>query len=481
MSSFRIPSKAKDVPLWLIAALSLTTYVLFQLCFPLSRYFNRAPPADIRTFIPTIWGGLGYAAWICFAFALYGFAYWKVRRMERPPTLLFILGATLLFGLPLLKAFPINANDIYRYIIRGRVSSLYGQNPFASAPADFPDDPFLPLAGEWADATSPYGPIWEFSAATVTRISGDDLFEGLILFKIVGLAIHLAVAFAIWHLLAEMGPAERRARTLLYAWNPALLLTFVVDAHNDGLMMLWLLFGYWVARRGWPTIGLVVMTLAPLTKPIGLLPLPVIFLGLAGHLPDMRARIRFLVGSLLGGLAAVFLAFLPYGSPLDLAQRLLQEASSGGGFSIQVLILLIARSLGSPLSLDVVTNAALIIFGFALVWLLWQAWRGRSLVRGASDIFIAYVWQALNFRIWYTVWPFAWILIDKDENETALYRLRVGLWMLLTAQLSVVIYGHVRVHLLGRDQFAAHLLGVPFTFVLPWILAKSQTLFRLRS
>jgi hypothetical protein len=51
------------------------------------------------------------------------------------------------------------------------------------------------------------------------------------------------------------------------------------------------------------------------------------------------------------------------------------------------------------------------------------------------------------------------------------YRLRAGLWFLLTSQLSVVIYGHLRVYALGGDQTAAHLIGVPFTFILPWLLA----------
>ncbi len=472
-----IRSKIESSPLWFIAALSLTGYILFQIWFPLSRFFNRAPPADIRTFTPTLLGGLGYVLWFCLAFALFGFAYRKVRQTKRPPSLLSILATAFIFGLPLLQAFPVNANDIYRYIIRGRVSSHYGKNPFDSPPADFPDDPFLPLAGEWADATSPYGPIWELTASALTRVSRENLYGGLLLFKSFGLLAHIVISAAIWHLLAELKPADRIARTLLWAWNPALLLTFVVDAHNDGLMLLWLLLGLWVARRGRPAAGFLLMTLAPLTKPIGLLPLPAVFLALMSQQTDWKARTRFLLSIVIGGLAIASLAFLPFGSPLDLAQRLLSEASSGGGFSIQVLVLLVARNLSLPISVNVITNVSLILFGVAALWLLWKAWRGRSLVRGAADFFLAYVWQALNFRIWYTVWPFPWFLLDTQEGKPASYRLRVGLWMLFTAQLSVIIYGHLRVHLLNRDQFAAHLIGVPFTFVLPWILAKPQSRF----
>jgi hypothetical protein len=457
-----------------MAAASLAGYVLIARWFPLAPFFDRSPLADIRTFTPSLLSGLGYAVWLCIAFALYVAAYRKVQQMERPPSLVAILLATALFGLPLLQTFPVNATDVYRYVIRGRVSSYYGQSPFSVPPDAYPTDPFLPLAGEWAGETSPYGPIWELSAGAVTRISQADLYLGLILFKVIGLFVHLLLALLTWSILAKVETNRRVARTLLWAWNPALLLMLVVDAHNDGLMLLWLLLGLWIVRLGRPTAGFLVMLLAPLTKPIGILPLPFFFLYLWRQMPTARTKARFFLLTATGGLILVTLAFLPFGSPLDLAQRLLREASSGGGFSISVLIVLVARNLGSGLSVAAMSRVATIVFGLAVVFLLWLAWRGRSPLRGAADIFLAYVLQALNFRIWYSVWPFPWVLLDVDESETASFRRRYGLWLLLTAQLSVVIYGHVRVFALGRNHFPAHIIGVPFTFALPLILAFGQ-------
>jgi hypothetical protein len=123
---------------------------------------------------------------------------------------------------------------------------------------------------------------------------------------------------------------------------------------------------------------------------------------------------------------------------------------------------------------------ARLLFALFVFWLLWLAWRGRSSMRGAADVFLGYVAGALSFRVWYAVWPFPWLLLDAGseagdsdgrEASRAAYRLRVGLWFLLTAQLSVVVYGHLRVFALGGDQAVAHLIGVPFVFVLPWLLA----------
>ena len=70
-------------------------------------------------------------------------------------------------------------------------------------------------------------------------------------------------------------------------------------------------------------------------------------------------------------------------------------------------------------------------------------------LRSTADIFFAYLLQALNFRIWYAAWPFPWLLLDAGTGPQTLparYRLRYGLWFLLTSQLSVILYGHVRVH-----------------------------------
>ncbi|HRO24790.1 MAG TPA: hypothetical protein PLR07_10905, partial [Promineifilum sp.] len=132
--------------------------------------------------------------------------------------------------------------------------------------------------------------------------------------------------------------------------------------------------------------------------------------------------------------------------------------------------------LGRRISIETIGMVTQALFaGFAL-WLVWLGFRGRSALRGAADIFFGYLAGALNFRIWYAAWPFPWLLLDAgsasgNDAERTAYRLRAGLWFLLLAQLSVVIYGHIRVFALGGDQALAHLLGVPIVFGLPLLLA----------
>jgi hypothetical protein len=461
--------------LTLLALASLAGYFVFWWWFPLRPYHNTFPLQDVRTFAPSLLGGLGYALLLVALFGLYWLAFRAVQTGRVEPSLWVLLGTAVLFAIPLLQTYPINANDLYRYVIRGRVSSVYGQSPYAAAPDAFPDDPFLPLAGEWADETSPYGPLWELLAAGITRLTQHNLLAGLLAFKLVGLLAHLACGWLIWQLLAQADAAKQRGFTLLWLWNPALLLMFVVDGHNDVLMMVWQLVAIWFWRQKRPSLTLLFLLLAALTKPIALLPIPFFALAIWRDLPDLGARLRvFGWGALWGG-TAVWLAFLPFGSPLDLAVRLLREASSGPGFSPAALVLLIAGEWGQPITpafIELIANLFRALFGLLFLWLLWLGWNGRSPLRAAADVLAAYSLQALSFRLWYSTWPFLWLLLEDETAEAqTTFRLRAGLWFLFTVQLSVLIYGHLRAYTLGGSQLTAHLIGIPFVFLLPYLLA----------
>jgi hypothetical protein len=476
------------LPLWLLVLLSLSGYVLLAFWFPLKPFYKRVPLSDLRSLSPSLLEGFIYGCLVCLLFGLMALAFRRVRESARPPALLKIVGVSALFALPLLLTYPFNANDIYRYVIRGRIFSSYGESPFSAAPEAFPDDPFLPLAGEWAGATSPYGPLWEITASSMTRLSDDSLLLGLLSFKVLALIAFAGSAVLLWKMLVTpaagdasnevgrpaMSNASRAAYTILWAWNPALLLIFVANGHNDALMIFWLLLGFFFIHRGHPEAGFVLMFLGPLTKPIGVLALPLFFVAIWRELASNKLRMRFLLVSVGGGLLLIALSFLPIGSPSALVQRLMQEAAGGAGFSPAVLLILMAQKQGLSLPLDMVSRATLLLFGLFVLWLLWKTWRGRSPVRGTADIFYGYFLQALSFRIWYAAWPFPWLLLDAaaDPGDGRVsFRLRYGLWFLLTTQLSALIYGHIRLYRLGGEQLPAHYWGVLFTFSGPFVLA----------
>jgi hypothetical protein len=481
--STRNPAHNRHLSLYLLFGASLAGYWLLSGWFPLKPHHNRLPLQDIRSLAPSLEQALAYALLLLALFACYGLAYRRIGRVPQKQLPLFLFLLPLLLSLPLLLAYPYNATDLYRYYLGGRISIVYGQSPLTVPPAAFPEDSLMLLADEWIDDTSPYGPVWEMAAAAVVFVARENLLWGLILLKAFTAAVHLAVGVLIWHLLKAQSPATRAARTLLWTWNPALLLIFVANGHNDALMLFWLLLGAWLQQRGRPAAGLIVMALSPLSKAIGLLPLPIFWLATWYRLPHWRERLWTFALAGSGSLVVAALAFWPFGSPLALLWRLQEEAGHGGGFSPPVLFILLARQLGWNVGVRPVSVAATALFGAAALWLLWRTWHGRAPWRGSADIFAAYLAQALRFRIWYTAWLLPWLLLDVDETRPHRidFRLWAGLLFLLAGQLSPLIYGHVRVYLLGRDQVLAHLIGVPFTFFLPLLLAWLITRYSARS
>jgi hypothetical protein len=477
--------------LWPALALSSLGYIGLALWFPLLPNLWRTPAADILTFSDSPAMGLAYGALLIILFLLLIVAFRGIWRrglwgshQARPAaqSLVLILGVTLLFGLPLVLTYPVNANDIFRYAQRGRITALYGGNPFTEPLTTYPDDPFRPLAGEWAGETTPYGPVWEGMATVAARVTPGSMGGTLLAFKATGLLLLLATSAVLWALLARVPTDRRAAYVVLWAWNPALLLTFVGNGHNDSLMLLWLLLALWALRRGRAVIGLWLVALAVLSKPVAALVLPFYLIDAWRRTPAPR-RPRLVVGAAGGAALLTALSFLPWAgrggllaSPLALVDRMVREAAGGAGFSPATFVYFALQEAGLDVPIQTIGTVFLSLFLVAYAVFVWRTWRGGTVARGAAAAFGGYILQALNFRIWYAAWPFAFLIDDAAErNEADLpltYAVRAGFWFLLTSQLSVIIYSHLRIFLLDERHAQAHLIGVPFTFLLPWVLAR---------
>lgn len=485
----------RRIPLWVVILASGVGYWVLYAWFPLLPNVDRVPAADIRTFLPAYRQGLLYGLLIVTLYGLYVLAFWKVwagserdrqandgrHRAGPRESLAVVLLIAAMLAAPLLLTYSVNSTDLFRYVISGRITSVYESSPFEMTRDSFASDPYLPLAGEWASETTPYGPAWEGIAAAVTTVAGGELATSIILFKLVGLLAHIGCAALIWGLLSSLAPERRTAFTILWAWNPALLLTFVMGAHNDSLMLFWLLLGLLFLQRKAYVTGVWVMALAVLTKPVAALALPFFLVAVLRDLPDWPSRLRYLLLAGGGALAIGWLSFLPWSgpdsvlfTPLRLGLRLVQEATAFAGFSVAVAGWFRLEAAGVDVPLDTLGLIARAVFLLFLAWLLWQCWRGRSALWAAANVFLGYLYQALSFRIWYATWPFPFLLLDAARPEATdrqAYRLHVGLWFLLLSQISVVVYGHVRVWQYDGLQPPAHYLGVTLVFVLPWLLA----------
>ncbi|HEU5438338.1 MAG TPA: hypothetical protein VFU88_03530 [Ktedonobacterales bacterium] len=201
------------------------------------------------------------------------------------------LGGAAVLGLTLLLLPSLPSDDVFSYILYGRISALHGANPLVAAPSSFPDDPFLRLVF-WQGTRSVYGPGWLLLSAGLTHVAealGGQLATYVLLYKLVGFAAHLANSALIWAILGLLAPRRRLLGTLLYAWNPLCLLEFCASAHNDALMLTLALAGIYCLARGWEGPALLCFGLSISVKYVWLALVPLYLIWVARRVLAERA------------------------------------------------------------------------------------------------------------------------------------------------------------------------------------------------
>lgn len=215
----------------------------------------------------------------------------RKRPDARQAHLWLALGGTAVLGMTLLLLPSLPSDDVFSYILYGRISALHGANPLLAAPSSFPDDPFLRLVF-WQGTRSVYGPGWLLLSAGLTHVAealGGQLATYALLYKLVGFVAHLANTALIWAILGWLAPRRRLLGTLLYAWNPLCLLEFCASAHNDALMLTLALAGIYCLARGWEIPALLCFGLSISVKYVWLALVPLYLVWVARRVLAERA------------------------------------------------------------------------------------------------------------------------------------------------------------------------------------------------
>jgi len=232
----------------ILGIITLTIYVLaFLLPYPLHRYYNfkgisfgviaqRDASVALSLTVATI--GL---------FLLYYVAYRLCRGQDDRRLWMIVVAGAVLFALATAFVSLITSLDIYDYIARGRITGVLNGNPYVQTPNHYAD-PFMDYAS-WKEKTAAYGPVWEVLSGFISRVSGDRLWPNMIIHKGVALVSYLACVLIVAALLQRVAPNRALAGTLLFAWNPLILLEGVANGHNDLLMMALILGAFWFLSK----------------------------------------------------------------------------------------------------------------------------------------------------------------------------------------------------------------------------------------
>jgi hypothetical protein len=469
---------------------AILSNLAFTLPFPLSRYYNYAPPLDFAKL--THHSVFGFAAYIVGILALFGLYLLGLRTLltadktvsEGTKLRLVLLGG-LVFAAILIFSYPQTAIDLFVYAIRTRGWVRYGFSPFSTPPELLPAyDPWLSLAGEWSDAASPYGPIWEWLSLGTYQLAGGSFLGHLFAIKILSVLAYLGCARLMYQILRLFKPEWAAAGTAFFALNPLVLLEGVQNAHNDILMVLFFLLAIWAyvqliqgaqGRHGlFAVIFVGAFAASILVKFMTLLVLPFFMLALA--LRKSTWLQRMLIPALYGiaVMVLVTLAMWPYWPGLD--HWAVLQAGGGAGRSLFALLVLVIRSLSpTSKSFDIVRLVLYSVLGGIYLWGLWQIWRmgknqtpGSDRMRGvfvaAFAAFFGYVTLvAPVFHAWYLLWliPLGALLLPDIHSTSAVFVSS------LTALLIIPYYETVRVWIpyLNENHLLGHLIGVSLLLV----------------
>lgn len=526
-----------SMQLVLIGLATQLIYVTYIVAFPLISNTQAGGPAadleilmrDYRWFAPFYTAGiflLYYLFWRAMQLATRFNAsqpqstIQKSTRGVRSPeqTLkLLILGFGLVFSFTLIWLYPITANDLFRYVLRGRIWAVHGESPMITPPDAFPDDPYAAFAGEFGDWVSGYGPLWEIVVQVPLQLGAVDMVPGSVGLKIVVVLFYILSAVLLgWFIIPERGTSL--TALTFFAWNPLILIQGPGNGHNDMVFMALMVLGLvlWQRKLWWAAA--LALALSALAKASAVLLIPLFGVALLRREKTWAQRIAKGGGAILIGLLTFYLVYSALGPVTETLRGVSDMLTTRRGFAIASGVRMVlrevlprgaeaaipgeaiwgaaalqaipcdAREAGSQLA-RLVNNVvpcnisetlprttARNIFILFYLWLMLQLWRNKlSLVTAGFLAYFAQLMLGRTFRIWYPMWliPLAAIhLTPATFWRTFLFG--------LTAELSIINYFVVwrwwlrdwpweRLGFLTTLYYwpVMHLLTVPWLFGIP--------------
>lgn len=145
-----------------------------------------------------------------------------------------ILLFALLFSFTQFFIKPLDSYDINVYINQSRKFSHFKKNPYLQNIDIFKNDDWKNASlDQWSIKSSVYGPAFIYFGSIINTISCKNFTTAFYLYKISFLIIHLLLIILIYKSFGTKG-------AFLYSWNPLINFQIINNAHNDILIVFFL-------------------------------------------------------------------------------------------------------------------------------------------------------------------------------------------------------------------------------------------------
>ena len=208
---------------------------------------------------------------------------------------------------------PFESSDVFYYLGVGRLQSQYNQNPYYENIKDYVDNNNVDMTNDtvlqkgysnyWSQTTVVYGALWTLICNAIAGMSLGNVNLGLLLFKILNLAVHLINCYIIYKI------SNRKIFALIYGLNPFVLLESIANVHNDICVVLFILLSmYFLKNKKNLILSVLFLACATAIKYFAILLLPIIVIY---YYRNENIKTRIINCIKYGILFGVFLA-IPY-------------------------------------------------------------------------------------------------------------------------------------------------------------------------
>jgi hypothetical protein len=334
-----------------------------------------------------------------------------------------VIGVVLLVHGIFLLAPPLALTDVFNYINYGRMEVVHNLNPYTTIPILEPhSDPSYALSN-WHQLLSPYGPLFTLLTFLVVPLGVAASFWAL---KVILAAASLAMLALVWRCARLLG-RDPVAAVALVGLNPIVLVWGLGGDHNDSLMLLCIVLGFYLLlrlrageastaarRRRWllglPPLGLAAgaaFVAAAAIKASAAVLIPVVLAGIAR---SKRSLAAVLAGMLLTGAVLGLASLIVFGlhvPDLNTQSRLVTNES------VPNLIGLAIGAGGETETLRVVLSGVLVGTVLACCVRAWRAQESLSASGWASLVLLVTLSWVLP---WYVLWVLPLAALSRSRR-----------------------------------------------------------------
>ena len=201
-------------------------------------YAAIAQPLSALVFQNRQFATIIYATFLAALFGLYLHIVWGKPDLwqSRSKTLLKPL-LSIVFSLFL--AYPAVSYDVFNYISTAKVAFAHRENPYLTMPIEIPHEPFNSFTRA-ANKTALYGPVWILLTAVPWVVSGGHIWRAILSFKLLMGVVYLLYIYLIYI------KTKSLRNVLFFALNPLIIIEVLVSGHNDLVMMLLAISGFFL-------------------------------------------------------------------------------------------------------------------------------------------------------------------------------------------------------------------------------------------